>query len=99
MKLSEYVNVFQGWDECELPKAEGVASSWHFIKSTCGNAHPGAALPFGAMTVCAYSGGYPTGYGWNGINSDPNIPKIHESKKFCGVSHLHHTGAGSLGFF
>ena len=62
-KISEYVNVFQGSGAIDLPKPEGIASRWLFIKALCGNTTPAAASPFGKMTLCAYTGGYPTGYG------------------------------------
>ena len=45
----KYVNVFQGIDEIDLPKPQGVAAAWKFIKGLCGNNTPAAALPFGRI--------------------------------------------------
>ena len=33
----KYVNVFQGCGEIDLPKPEGIAARWFFIKAGCGN--------------------------------------------------------------
>ncbi|MBS7361211.1 MAG: hypothetical protein KIG24_02625, partial [Oscillospiraceae bacterium] len=63
MDFCKYVNVFQGCGEIDLPTPAGIAAKWFFIKAGCGNTLPAATLPFGAMSVSPYSGGYPTGYG------------------------------------
>lgn len=62
-RITEYVNVFQGNGKVDLPKPEGIASRWLFLKAQVGNTHPHAAYPFGKITAGAYTGGYPTGYG------------------------------------
>lgn len=74
-KYTSYVNVFQGNGEINLPKPDGIAASWYFIKAQCGNTFPHAALPFSKMTVGAYSGAYPTGYGVNDANYCGKVPK------------------------
>ena len=90
----DYVNVFQGSGKIDLPTPEGLAKKWLFIKAQCGNTHPGAAYPFGKMTVLSYTGGYPTGYG----NHRPNT--CGEAKTFDaklrGFSHMHVSGTGGI---
>ena len=93
-KLTEYVNVFQGSGRLELPTPEGIAATWLFIKARCGNTSPAAAYPFGKMSVCSYTGGYPTGYG----NRRPN--SCGEARSFDapvrGFSHLQVSGTGAI---
>lgn len=99
MGLTEFVNVFQGNGAIELPEPQGVASTWHFIKALTGNTHPGAARPFGKLTACCYSAGYSSGYGKHRINCGGPIRPLYDEKKFVGVSHLHQSGIGALGFY
>ncbi len=98
-KYTSYVNVFQGNGEINLPKPDGIAASWYFIKAQCGNTFPHAAPPFSKMTVGAYSGAYPTGYGVNDANYCGKVPKMYGEKCFCGFSHLHHSGTGAVGYY
>ena len=69
MSYCDYVNVFQGTGETDIVRPDGIASRWFFIKAGCGNTSPAATVPFGAISVSPYSGGYPTGYGDNMPNS------------------------------
>ena len=39
-----YVNVFQGSGEIDLPKPEGIAAAWYFIKAGCVGAGVGGNL-------------------------------------------------------
>ena len=90
----KYVNVFHGCDTIDLPRPEGVAARWLFVKAQCGNTTPAAVLPFGKMSVCAYTGGYPTGYG----NRRPNScgrPREFDAP-VSGFSHLHVSGTGAI---
>ncbi len=94
-KFSDYVNVFQGSGEIDLPGPEGIAATWLFIKAQCGNTTPAAAYPFGKATVCAYTGGYPSGYG----NHRPNTcgkPRKIEKPFVRGFSHMHVSGTGAI---
>ena len=93
-RLLEYVNVFQGSGEINLPNPEGLAKKWLFIKAQCGNTTPAAAYPFGKATVCAYTGGYPTGYGDRQPNSCGKPRKI--EAKVHGFSHMHVSGTGAI---
>lgn len=93
-RLLEYVNVFQGSGEIDLPNPEGLAEKWLFIKAQCGNTTPAAAYPFGKATVCAYTGGYPTGYADRQPNSCGRPRKI--DAKVRGFSHMHVSGTGAI---
>lgn len=95
----KYVNVFQGCDEIDLPKAEGLAASWRFIKGLCGNNTPAAALPFGRITAGCYSGGYSAGYGRLMKNSHGAIKKLYARNQFKGMSHLQNDGTGDINTF
>ena len=46
-----------------LAPVAGQAAGWWWPKPQIGNTHPGACLPFGMVSACPYTGGYPTGYG------------------------------------
>ena len=93
-KISSYVNVFQGSGEIDLPKPEGLAKKWLFIKAQCGNTTPAAAYPFGKTTVCAYTGGYPTGYD-NRLPNTCGKPRKMDGK-VRGFSHMHVSGTGAI---
>ena len=94
---TKYVNVFQGNGKTKLPKPEGIAATWLFIKAQTGNTHPHAAYPYGKMSAGAYTGGYPTGYG----NLMPS--SCGESMEFDahvrGFAHMHQTGTGAIGYY
>ncbi|MBR4959948.1 MAG: glycoside hydrolase family 92 protein [Clostridia bacterium] len=99
MKYLQQADPFHGNGTIDLPAPEGIAASWHFIKGLTGNTHPGAVLPFGKYSVCPYTGGYPTGYGINKINSGEPIGKLMEEMRFFGFSHFHHSGTGAVGIY
>jgi len=99
MDYCRYVNVFQGNGEIDLPKPEGIAARWFFIKALCGNTSPAATAPFGAMSVNPYTGGYPTGYGNHHVNTHASVKKIPEAKYFRGFTHLHQSGTGTIRFY
>ncbi|MBR4727798.1 MAG: glycoside hydrolase family 92 protein, partial [Clostridia bacterium] len=94
-----YVNVFQGCDEIDLPRPEGVAAAWRFIKGRCGNNTPAAALPFGRITAGCYSGGYSSGYGRLMYNTHGEIEKLWPQNMFRGLSHLQNDGTGDIDTF
>ncbi|MBO5220194.1 MAG: glycoside hydrolase family 92 protein [Clostridia bacterium] len=96
---AQFVNSFHGCGEIDLPKPEGIAAAWHFIKALTGNTHPGALLPFGKYSACAYTGGYPTGYGINKLNCGGPIGKIADKLEFIGMSHFQHSGTGAIGVY
>lgn len=92
----KYVNVFQGIDEIDLPKPQGVAAAWKFIKGLCGNNTPAAALPFGRIMAGCYSSAYSSGYGRLMMNSHGSIRKISDHDMFKGISHLQNDGTGAI---
>ena len=97
--LCKYADVFYGNGEItEFPET-GLASKWFYIKALCGNTTPHAVLPFGRMSVGAYSGGYPTGYGTHYPNSCGGIKKLWQKMKIRGFSHLHESGTGAIDYY
>ncbi len=99
MQYTNYVNVFQGTGEIDLPKPEGIAAKWFFIKAGCGNTSPAAVLPFGAMSVSPFTGGYPTGYGDHKPNSHSRPAHFDYGNKLIGFSHIHQSGTGAIGYY
>jgi len=99
MDYCAYADVFMGCEEMDLPKPEGIAATWYFIKAQCGNTSPAAALPFGKMTAGPFSGGYPTGYGDHLINCSGRPMRFAAGRKLLGFSHLQHSGTGAVGYY
>lgn len=97
--LCQCVDVFYGNGETDRFFEDGLASKWFYIKALCGNTTPHAALPFGKMSVGAYSGGYPTGYGTHRPNSCGGIKKIADAPVARGFSHLHQSGTGGIQYY
>ncbi len=95
----KYVDVFYGNGETDHFAEEGLASKWYYIKALCGNTTPHAVLPFGKMSVGAFSGGYPTGYGNHYPNSCGGIKKLSEGLTARGFSHLHQSGTGGIRYY
>ena len=94
-----YVNVFQGCGEIDLPKPEGIAARWFFIKAGCGNTSPAATLPFGAISAGPFSGGYPTGYTDHLPNSHSRPPRFAGGRGLLGFAHLQQSGTGAIGYY
>jgi len=99
MNYTSYVDVFHGWGNIDLPKPEGTAATWHFIKALCGNTHPGAILPFGKYSVAPYSSGYSSGYGVNCVNTHLPAPALMDTLRLRGFSHFHNSGSGGIGVY
>lgn len=104
MQCVHYVNVFCGSSDFNCNNAKGLSALWEPIKPETGNTHPGAQLPFGRLSVLAYSGAYPTGYGCNLHSSEKNRNKkpsdyMYDRKKIIGLSHIHQSGVGAIGFY
>ncbi len=94
---TDKADVFYGTGKINLPKAEGIAKSWYFIKAICGNNHPGAMYPFGRLSVGCFCNGYPTGYGNHRGNSCPlNLRTYPGDMKCFGFSHIHESGTGAI---
>ena len=97
--ICKHVDVFMGNGETDRFFDEGLASKWFYIKAQCGNTIPHATLPFGKMSVGAYSGAYPTGYGTHYPNSCGGIHKLSDEMLAVGFTHLHQSGTGDIQFF
>lgn len=89
-----FTDVFYGSGEIDLPAPQGIAEKWLFLKAQCGNTTPAAAYPFGKISLCAYTGGYPTGYGNHCPNSFGSPLKF--DAKVMGFSHMHQSGTGGI---
>ncbi len=95
---TDLVDPFWGNGPSTPPASEGIARAWNWLKPQCGNTHPGAVLPLGWVSACAYSGGYSSGYGRNDRNSAPGVPKtIYDENVAFGFTHFHNDGTGGAG--
>ena len=97
--MSEYVDPFIGTEAIDLPAPEGIAATWFYIKAQIANNHPGATLPFAPVSVSAYSGGYPTGYGRYGPNTQGPPERIYETPCAYGAAHVQQSGTGFVKYF
>ena len=95
----EAVDMFWGSGGVVLPPSEGMARGWNWEKAQTGNTHPGAVMPFGWVSVCAYTGGYPSGYGRFGVSSSGPAPCVDPRKYASGFTHFHHSGTGWISLF
>lgn len=93
------VDSFWGCGAVTNPESQGMARGWNWLKAQVGNTHPGAVLPFGWVSVCAYSGNYSSGYGRWG-NSSGGAPRlVDEQLKAYGFTHFHNSGVGYISRF
>lgn len=99
MRKTDFVNVFHGSGEIDLPTPDGVAATWHFIKGLCGNTSPAAVLPFGKYTVAPYSGGYSSGYGINKKNCGGPVRKLGDKLRLRGFAHFQNSGTGASNIY
>ena len=97
LPLVAKVDPFLGTAEADLPKPEGIAATWWTAKPPIGNTHPGASLPFGMVSACAYSGAYVTGYGRYGLSlSGGSPPLAFENHEALGIAHFQQSGTGRI---
>ncbi|BDS07089.1 hypothetical protein NT6N_21290 [Oceaniferula spumae] len=95
--LCDSVDPFIGSAAYDLPEATGIAGRWWTPKPPIGNTHPGATLPFGMVSACAYSGGYVTGYGKYDLSLDGNTPPVlHPDHRAYGIAHFQQSGTGRI---
>lgn len=91
------VDPFLGCEAAVLPEPSGIAATWWCAKPPIGNTHPGATLPFGMVSACAYSGGYVTGYGPYGLSLDGGPPPIiFPTGEILGIAHFQQSGTGRI---
>ena len=94
MRLDE-VDPFIGTEPADLDPT-GLAATWWWPKPPIGNTHPGATYPFGMVSACPTSGGYPTGYGRHGRSTEGPPPQLHERQVASGITHFHQSGTGAI---
>ena len=93
----EYVSLvdpFWGNGKTELPPSGGWARGWDWLKAQMGNTIPGALTPFGWVSVCAYSGNYPCGYGNLKCCCEGSPSEAAKELLLDGFTHFHHNGTG-----
>lgn len=96
-RLTDWVDPFLGCEPSELPTPEGIAESWWCAKPPIGNTHPGATLPFGMLSVCAYSGAYVTGYGRYAVSLTGDHPTpLFDDHAALGLAHFQQSGTGRI---
>lgn len=99
MRLTDYVDIFYGCDKINKPPKDSLAANWNMLKGKAGNTSPAAMIPFGNVACSPYSGGYPSGYLNNMINSGEEIEELFDADKIVGFSHFTHSGTGGVGFY
>ena len=94
--MIEAIDPFIGTDVTDLPPVDGLAASWWWPKPQIGNTHPGATFPFGMVSACAYSGGYPTGYGMYRMSTEGIPPRLYDKLQASGFTHFQQSGTGAI---
>src|SRR6056297_3155332 len=94
--MIESVDPFIGSGPTDLPAPAGLAASWWWPKPPIGNTHPGATHPFGMVSACSYSGGYPTGYGGFERSTEGPPGRLREAHVSTGFTHFQQSGTGAI---
>ena len=94
--MLDAVDPFIGTDIADLPPPAGLAATWWWPKPPVGNTHPGATHPFGMVSACAYSGGYPTGYGSFERSTEGEPLRLHDHHVASGFTHFQQSGTGAI---
>ena len=94
--MIEHVDPFIGSAVTDLPVPQGLAETWWWPKPQVGNTHPGATYPFGMVSVCAYSGAYPTGYGIYQLNTEGVPSQLYDTQIASGFTHFQQSGTGAI---
>ena len=98
-ELIRLVDPFWGCGAVRNPESQGMARGWNWLKAQTGNTHPGAVMPFGWVSACAYSGNYSSGYGRWG-NSSCGTPRLVDERLHAyGFTHFHNSGVGYISKF
>lgn len=93
------VDPFWGNGKTATPESQGWARGWNWLKAQMGNTIPGALTPFGWVSVCAYTGNYPCGYGLLKCCSEGAPAYADKEMVSLGFTHFHHCGTGFAGRF
>ncbi len=94
--MIDAVDPFIGTGITDLPEPTGLAAAWFWPKPPVGNTHPGATHPFGMVSACSYSGGYPTGYGAFERSTEGPPRRLHEADVATGFTHFQQSGTGAI---
>ena len=94
--LRHLVDPFIGTEPCDLPAPAGLAATWFWPKPQIGNTHPGACLPFGMLSACPTTGGYPTGYGRYAKSLQGVPEQLFDALRITGFTHFHPSGVGAI---
>ncbi|MCS5713452.1 glycoside hydrolase family 92 protein [Herbiconiux sp. CPCC 205716] len=94
--MIDRVDPFIGTEATALPPQTGLAATWWWPKPQIGNTHPGATYPLGMVSACAYSGGYPTGYGRYDLSLEGVPSTIHDTLLASGFTHFQQSGTGAI---
>lgn len=94
--MFERVDPFIGTEATSLPQQHGLATTWWWPKPQVGNTHPGATYPLGMVSACAYSGGYPTGYGKYDLGTEGLPNEIYDRPVASGFTHFQQSGTGAI---
>ncbi|WP_129337002.1 glycoside hydrolase domain-containing protein [Cellulomonas endophytica] len=94
--MLEDVDPFIGTQATDLPAPQGLAATWWWPKPQVGNTHPGATYPLGMVSACAYSGGYPTGYGRYELSTEGLPPSLYDRTVASGFTHFQQSGTGAI---
>jgi len=95
-EVSKYADPFWGCGQVDNPESQGMARGWNWLKAQAGNTHPGAVMPFGWVSACAFTGNYSSGYGRYGRSGDGPTPVVHKRPKAYGITHFHQSGTGYI---
>jgi putative alpha-1,2-mannosidase len=96
---SDHVDPFLGTEIADLPPPTGLAATWTTPKPPIGNTHPGATSPFGMVSACPYSGGYPSGYGRYAPSFTEAPVSMETGNTITGFTHFHQSGTGRIGAY
>ncbi|MFN3867167.1 MAG: glycoside hydrolase domain-containing protein, partial [Demequina sp.] len=101
--MIDSVDPFIGVAQTDLPLQSGLAATWWWPKPQVGNTHPGATFPLGMVSACAYSGGYPTGYGDFDLSTEGIPPTLSRAadagaagQRASGFTHFQQSGTGAI---
>jgi predicted alpha-1,2-mannosidase len=94
--MLDAVDPFIGTDAADPTRATGLAAAWWWPKPPVGNTHPGATHPFGMVSACAYSGGYPTGYGSSERSTEGEPRRQRTGHGASGFTHFQQSGTGAI---
>ncbi len=94
--ILDCVDPFIGTEPFAPEHSGPLADTWWRPKPPIGNTHPGACFPFGMVSVCPYSGAYPTGYGRYERCTEGIPRRMFERSQASGFTHFHQSGTGAI---